>query len=785
MPHVIDSSRTAPTGHRPDLARTEPNRFGLLLRRHRTDSGLTIDELAAASGVSVRAISDMERGRSRVPQRRTVEALVRALNLPTGAATALRDSARAGRRDGRPAPALAPPRTVADFTGRHGELAWVGDLVARGAEPADRPDAPVVAVVSGPPGLGKTALLVQAATRYAESFPDGVLFVDLRGLDADPPRPDDLLLRLLIALGVPESRVPADQHARGAQYRALLRERRSLLLLDNAADEAQVRPLLPGAGNTMTIITSRRALAGLEAVDRLTLPALTAGEAVTLLQRIIGPARADEPEAMLLGLARACGHLPLALRIAGNRLLSRPDWSIEYLLSRLADQDNRLDLLVAGDLQIAAPFMLSYRQLSPAAAQTFRRLAVLPGPDAGGDLAAQAAGLELRETETALEELAELGLLQPATDGRYRFHDLMRLFARARLAAEETAAARQQVEARVMTWLLETAVAAGRWFEPAYAAAPDPAAVPAPGRGWRTAQDAGRWIEQESENWFGALRFAVAAGRHAEVLAVADAMHWFSDRWVHWEHWLAVYQMSADSAEALGDPRERAIHLNYLSWAYTTCAHRPDLAEPPAREALRLAAVAGDPGQQGWAWTYLGLAARRQGDYAGAEAAAKKSLPLFEAGADWDGYAQGLALLAGSLAAAGRHRAAIVRYRRLDALLTDPDRAPSPLVVEVTAGHAHLNIGLSLLALRRWPAAAASFRTALPRLQRSGVRQSEARCRCGLGDALARMGRPDEARTELRRAIRIARQVGPADLVDTALHHLAELGESRGSAHWR
>ncbi|OZV78210.1 hypothetical protein CA850_20585 [Micromonospora echinospora] len=758
---------------RPDPPAAEPNRFGLLLRRHRTDTGLTIEELAAASRISVRAISDMERGRSRVPQRRTVEALVRALDLPDGAATALRETARAGRRVTRTAPALAPPRTVADFTGRHDELRWLGDLVARSAEPPDRPGTPVVAVVSGPPGLGKTALMVQAAARYAESFPDGVLFVDLRGLDADPPRPDDLLLRLLTALGVEETGVPGDEHARSARYRALLRDRRILLLLDNAADEAQVRPLLPGAGGTMTIVTSRRALAGLEAVERRTLPTLTGGEAVALLHRIIGADRAAaEPDAMLLGLVRACGHLPLALRIAGNRLLSRPDWSVAYLLRRLADQDDRLDLLVAGDLQIAAPFMLSYRQLSVAAARTFRRLSLIPGPDAGLDLAAQAAGLGVRATETALEELAELGLLQPATDGRYRFHDLMRLFARARLAAEESAQARRESEDRVVTWLLDTAVAAGRWFEPGHTGGT--------GHGPASAEEAGRWIEQESRNWLGALRTAFGAGRHAEVMAVADAMHWFSDRWTHWRNWLEVYQMSAASAEALGDPRGQAVHLNYVSWAYSTCALRPDLAEAPAREALRLATTVADLDQQGWAWTYLGTAARRRGDATEAQAAAGRALPFLDAAGDRDGYAQALSLLAGSLAQAGRHREAIAHYRRLEALLTDPGRAPSPQVGDLTAGHLHLNVGLSLLALRRWAAAATSLRVALPLLQRAGVRQSEARCRYGLGGALARLGRVDEARGELRRAVRIARQVGPADLVDQALGRLAELGSPPG-----
>ncbi|SCL37030.1 Tetratricopeptide repeat-containing protein [Micromonospora pallida] len=767
--------RPVPDGQAPvppdraDQSTPESNRLGGLLRRHRTDAGLTIEELAAASGVSVRAISDMERGRSRVPQRRTVEAIVRALDLPDNSAAALREAARAGRRVPATASALAPPRTVADFTGRHGELGWLGDLVARSAEHPDRQGAPVVAVVSGPPGLGKTALMVQAATRYAESFPGGVLFIDLRGLDPDPPRPNDLLLRLLTTLGVEEARVPGDEHARSALYRALLRERRSLLLFDNAADEAQVRPLLPGAGSTMTIITSRRGLAGLEAVDRLVLPALTRGEAVALLQRIIGPDRAAaEPDDMLLGLAQACGHLPLALRIAGNRLLSRPDWSIEYLLCRLADQDDRLDLLVAGDLQVAAPFMLSYRQLSPAAARTFRRLSLIPGPDVGSELAAQATGLGVRETEAALEELAELGLLQPATDGRYRFHDLMRLFARARLAAEETVADRRRVEDRVVTWLLDTAVAAGQWFEPAYAG----------GAGGRpaSAEEARRWIQQEGLNWLGALRAAFAAGRHAEVMTVADAMHWFSDRWTHWGNWLEVYQMSAASAEALGDPRNQAVHLNYVSWVYTACLLRPDLAEAPAREALRLAAAVGDASQQGWAWTYLGSAARRRGDATRAQAAAGQALPLFDAAGDWDGYAQGLSLLAGSLAQAGRHREAIEQYQRLETLLADPARAPSPQVVDLTAGHLHLNVGLSLLALRRWATAATSFRVALPPLQRAGVRQSEARCRYGLGSALVRLGRVDEARGELRRAVRIARRVGPADLADQALGRLAGLG---------
>ncbi len=769
-PEVDGAGRVVGTGM------SEPNRFGLLLRQHRGAAALTIDELSAASRVSVRAISDMERGRSRMPQRRTVDALIRALGLADAAAAGLREASRAGRGAQRPVPAVAPPRTVADFTGRDGELRWFGDLVAR-----DQPGA--VVVVSGPPGLGKTSLMLQAASRYAGSFPDGLLFLDLRGLDADPPSATDLLLRLLIALGLEEAQVHGDEQARGAQCRALLRERRCLLMLDNAADEAQIRPLLPAAGATMTIVTSRRSLAGLEAVERLTLPALTEGESVALLQRIIGPQRvAAEPPTVLFGLAEACGHLPLALRIAGNRLLSRPQWSIEYLLRRLAVQDERIGLLVAGDLQIAAPFMLSYRQLSAAAAGTFRRLSLVPGPDGGVDLAAQVAGLSVRETEAALEELADLGLLQPVTGGRYRFHDLIRLFARTRLAEEETPQACRQAENQMVTWLLETAAAAGRWFEPGGgapyhdAASIGPASVgPAP-VGPASAEEAGRWLAEESLNWLAALRSAFVAGRHLEVMATADALHWFSDRWRHWAPWLEVFQMSAASAEALGDRRGQAVHLNYVSWAYSTSALRHDLADPPARKALRLAREVGDLSEQGWSWVCIGSAARRRGAAAQAQEAAQQSLPPFEAAADWDGYSQGLSLLASSLAQAGRHRDAIAQYRQLEALLADPSRAPSPLLSDITAGHLHLNIGLSQLALRQWAAAAASFRTALPPVQRSGMRQSEARCRYGLGSALARLGRAEEARTQLRRAARIARQVGPADLVDEALARLTEIG---------
>lgn len=770
---------------------TEPSPFGARLRRHRSDAGMTREELASRSGVSVRALGDLERGRSRVPQRRTVEALVSALGLTGAAATDLRQSARARRALARPAASLAPPRTVADFTGRDAELRWLGDLMTRGGpgaagEPGS--GASQVAVISGTAGLGKTTIALEAASRYAASFPDGVHFLDLRGLDPDPPTPTELLGRLLAALGTDAAEVSGDLAARSAQYRALVRDRRCLVLLDNAADEAQVRPLLPGAGASMTVVTSRRGMAGLEAVHRLQLRVLPPGEAVALLRRIVGAERiAAEPDAPLRGLVEACGGLPLALRIAGNRLLTRPDWTVAYLLRELTDPDRRMELLVAGDLQVAGPFLVSYRQLSEPARRTFRRLALVPGPDCDVELVGQVTGSDPSKAAAALEELVESGLLQPAADGRYRFHDLIRLFARARLRAEEPADERERVASGMVTWLLDRAIAAGRWFEPVPSdgsagswPGSSSSSSSSSGAGHASAVEAERWIMRESANWLGALRSAAEAGRHREVMAVADAMHWFSDRWIHWGRWREVFDLGAAAARAGGDASAQAVHLNYLSWAYTMCERRPDLGVAPAQEALVLARAAGDRRQQGWAHLYLSSAARQIGEVTRAESAARASLELFEAAPDWDGFSQGLSLLARSQAVAGRHREAITQYERLRALLSDPDRAPSPQVRDLTAGQVELYIGFSLLALRRWAPAAARFRDALPLLRRAGLRQVEARCRYGWGQALVHLNRWEEAREQLRRAVRMSRQVGLPNLAGQALDALAGLEKVAG-----
>lgn len=426
--------------------------FGEVLRGHRRAARLTLEQLAEVSGVSARTLSDMERGRSQGPQHRTVTALADALALEGEARQQLVELARDGRlRDHwtRPAARCELPRLVDDFTGRAAELAWVIELVQAGRAPG----AGVTGLVTGSGGMGKTTLAIRAAHALRPDFPGGVFFLDLFGMSPRPAAAADALRRLLRALGVADKQVPEDVRERASVYRSLLRDRQALVILDNAGSEEQVRRLLPGDGASPALITARRPLAGLEGVRRLALGPLSPPEATELLTGILGQRAARDEEPALDQLAGLCEGMPLALRIIGNRLVSRPGWDAAALAARLADEEHRLDQFKAGDLKIATAFALSYEQLADAARRVFRRLAVVPGRDFDAALAAVAGEVTAEVAWDALDELVDLGLLHDGAAGRYQFHDLVRLFARTRLEEEESAADREALTARVTSWL--------------------------------------------------------------------------------------------------------------------------------------------------------------------------------------------------------------------------------------------------------------------------------------------------------------------------------------------
>jgi transcriptional regulator with XRE-family HTH domain len=432
--------------------------FGEVLRGHRRAARLTLEQLAEVSGVSARTLSDMERGRSKGPQHRTVTALADALALEGDARNQLVELARDGRlRDHwtRPAGLCELPRLVDDFTGRGAELAWMSELVS--AESA--PGAGVAGLITGSGGMGKTTLAIRAAHVLRPDSPGGVFFLDLFGMSPRPMTAADALRLLLRALGVADEQIPEDVPGRASVYRSLLRDRHALVVLDNAGSEEQVRPLLPGDGASRVLITARRPLAGLEGIRRLVLGPLSRPEATGLLTGILGQRAARDEESALNQLAGLCEGMPLALRIIGNRLVSRPGWDAAELAARLSDEEHRLDQFKAGDLKVATAFWMSYEQLADAAQRVFRRLAVVPGRDFDAALAAVAGEVAVEVAWDALDELVDLGLLHDSASGRYRFHDLVRLFARTRLE-EESPAEREALTARVTSWLLRMATGA-------------------------------------------------------------------------------------------------------------------------------------------------------------------------------------------------------------------------------------------------------------------------------------------------------------------------------------
>ncbi|MET8413734.1 helix-turn-helix domain-containing protein [Streptomyces sp. NPDC005195] len=595
--------------------------LGRLLLSLRCGAGLSQEELAAAAGISVRALADLERGRTRGPQRRTVQALAAALGLDPACAEQLEQAAKAGRP--RPRQQLLPaadstvtqvsgllalPRDIGDFTARGPALSQLHALVD-----SEHPAHPPVAVVSGQPGLGKTAFAVHAAHELADRFPDGVFAIDLRGMEDEPTSARDALARLLGALGVAESEVPAGTDDRAGLYRSLVGERRILLVLDNAVDEDQVRPLLPGSGSSLTIVTSRRALAGIESVHRIALAVLKREEAVELLTRIIGPQRVRREEQAVRDLADLCGHLPLAVRIAGQRLAVRPEEHVGKLVARLAEESRRLDSLQAGGLQVRAAFALSYQQLSPSSQLLFRRATLAAGPDFSPESAALLTGLPAARAALCAEELTDAGLLQPdSVVERYRFHDLLKLFATEQLGLEDGPQAVAEARDRLVHWMLARATAAALRFD-AERHAEDPVDDPDPASAPADRAEARGWLEAERSEWMAALRQAQAAGRHQQVIDAAEAMHWFSDVNHHWELWVEVFTLAVDSARVLGSRRDEAVHLNYLSWAYSYCLNDNAGALAAADRACAVAREIGDALQIGWALGYSAGALRRLG----------------------------------------------------------------------------------------------------------------------------------------------------------------------------
>ena len=462
-----------------------------------------------------------------------------------------------------PVPALLPP-DIPDFTGREAELAQAQRRLAGDS-------ALVVVGAAGMAGLGKTTLAVHLAHRQTTRYPDGQLFANLRGAEAEPIDPTDVLARFLRATGVDSRAIPVDPIERAELYRSRLAGRRVLVVLDNAGSEEQVRPLLPGSATCAVLITSRVRLAGIEGAHWLDLQQFAPDQAIELLARITSADRAEAEPAQAATIVDLCGYLPLAVRIAGARLTARSTWPLAHLVGLLQDEHRRLDQLAAGDLAVRASLALSYAGLPPPVQRLFRLLGRFEAADFPGWLAAVVLGIPRPEADGHLEALVDAQLLagagtDPAGQIRYRFHDLVRLYARERAeiedGEEETTAA---LTRGLGGWLAIAERMAPQVPGPCYAAIHGSAPRPSPAAYHDVlALDPLRWFDAERPALRSAVDQAVRLGLDELAFDLAGCLEKYFDVRGMYEDWQAINEQVMALCRNTGNRRGEAVMLRGL-----------------------------------------------------------------------------------------------------------------------------------------------------------------------------------------------------------------------------
>ncbi len=469
-----------------------------------------------------------------------------------------------------PVPAQLPA-DVADFTGRDDQVKHLCDVLASGSADAD-PGVVSIALVAGSGGLGKTSLAVHAAHRVGRSFPDGQLYVDLLGATPHPLPAADVLARFLRDLGVDGREIPVDDDERAARYRTVLAGRRMLIVLDNARDAAQVRPLLPGTASCAVLITTRSRMPDLASTRLVDLNVLDDDEALTLFTRVVGDERAAaEPEATA-ELLLACAGLPLAIRICAARLTTRSGWTIRAMANRLRDEHRRLDELRAGDLAVRASFQVSFASLPAdapadgiAPADAFRLLGLWQGPSISSVAAAALFGTPEYQAEDALETLVDAHLLESTSLDRYKFHDLLRVYSSERAVADLSAQVRDAAIGGLLEWYMRTADAAATAVAPRRYNMPlDPGEHGQPPLSFGTAEEALAWYDGERVNLVAATRQAAESGLHEIAWRLpAPLFQLFSSRG-NWTDGIATNRIALESARRVGNRQGEAWILNNL-----------------------------------------------------------------------------------------------------------------------------------------------------------------------------------------------------------------------------
>jgi tetratricopeptide (TPR) repeat protein/transcriptional regulator with XRE-family HTH domain len=581
-------------------------RFGDLLREHRVAAGFTQEQLAERSGLGTRTIRDLERGRVTRPHRESIALLATALGLPAAARDEL---ALAGNQltwrqapDG-PAAASAVPRqlppAVPHFAGRSAALKVLADLIADIGAPSRTV---VISAIDGTAGIGKTALAVYWAHQVAERFPDGQLYINLRGFDpGGPPLPPAEAIRTFLhALGVPQERIPAGLEAQAAQYRSMLAGKKVLVLLDNARDAAQVRPLLPGSPGSLVLVTSRTQMLSLVAAEGahpLPLDLFTVAEARELLARRLGPDRVSREQQAADELIGLCARLPLALNIVAARAADQPSQPLADLAAQLHGTHRRLDLLDAGDpvTDVRAVFSWSYQGMATSAARMFRLLGgVHPGPDISVAAAASLAGGPARQARLALSELTAARLVIEHPAGRFFFHDLLREYAAEQAHAVDGDAERHGALRRVLDHYLHTACHAAQLLVPSRM----PIALAAPQAGTAPEAladdvEALAWLDAEYPVLLAVLTAAVGAGLDEHAWQLPWALSDFLPRRGRLQDYVATHDTALAAAQRLLDRGAQAYARREIGYAYGLLGSYPD-AHSHLEHALDLYRQLGD-----------------------------------------------------------------------------------------------------------------------------------------------------------------------------------------------
>ncbi|MEU7477338.1 BTAD domain-containing putative transcriptional regulator [Lentzea sp. NPDC042327] len=654
-----------------------------------------------------------------------------------------------GRHEPQPepvAPALVPvqlPHEIRDFTGRAKELAKLAEVVPHDHNPA-------LVAITGTGGVGKTALAVRFAHQVAERFPDGQLHVDLRGFDASSPpvQPAAALHQLLQSLGVPPERIPEDLPAKSALYRSVLAGKRVLVLLDNARLAEQVRPLLPGRSSSMVLVTSRNHLGGLVARDGahpVTLSTLTRDEALALLTSAVGPDRvAAEPEAAAR-LVELCGHLPLAVRIAAERVVTRPHLTLADLAGDLADERDRLNVLATGDDEdtaVRAAFSWSYLALKPDAARMFRLIGLHPGAEISLAAAAALAGVPSSRARTLLDVLAGGHMLEEVARGRFRLHDLLRLYATELSATEESGPGRSEAVTRLLRWYADTANAAGLAISP-----PDHPAFllpPLSTQDFTSHDDAFGWCRAESANLLAVTRLAEDAhSSTAWQIPVALWNYFIVSSAL--DEWTRTYRVAERAAAVDGNQAARAWAVHGLGLAACRGQRFADALELFDR-ALALRRDIDDRVGAAWSLTGLGMAYGGLRQFDLAVDRFRLALDQHAAVGSWFGEGGTRLFLSDILRSACQFEASLASARMAYDLMDSHGAVHGKAMALVSIGRAQLRLGARAEARD-------SFRTAVEALRVLGDRKSLAEALHGLGETSS--GQPEVARTHLLEALTI------------------------------